>query len=431
MCARRDRNSRQRPRSRGRGLAMIEDRAELEALRRAYDLLEHPGLAARISDLVGTPIERGFQLLPERWGQVVNEASRKAIESSLSVALGTMDAGYAGAASNFWHKAAATASGATGGAFGLMALSVELPLSTTIMLRSIADIARAGREALAAPDALAMPAGACAGWSLESRRCSRSRLLRRQGSAGAHYFRGGIAYRAKRVEPEIGAGCRTPGLAGRGTLFDRGFRKGCGAGGTSGRRVRRRRDQRDIHRPFPGHGARTLHRSPAGTHPRQRDGATRLGGTRRWGVGTTATARWSFEDSSEGIVRFRLISIDEIRESPLRRIKFRAWERTTLPHDYQPGQVFFHGADGNNLQGPSGYLGYRSWYLRGRPHDRRAASFGNRGAHGRANAGLRSLVRRAVGIRSRPVRSRRARAEPARTGRTNGTLDRRRAAGLG
>src|SRR6056297_1627545 len=135
MCARRDRNSRQRPRSRGRGLAMIEDRAELEALRRAYDLLEHPGLAARISDLVGTPIERGFQLLPERWGQVVNEASRKAIESSLSVALGTMDAGYAGAA------------------FGLMALSVELPLSTTIMLRSIADIARAQGEKLDQPEA--------------------------------------------------------------------------------------------------------------------------------------------------------------------------------------------------------------------------------------------------------------------------------------
>lgn len=132
---------------------MIDDTNELEELRRAYDLLEHPGLAARISDLVGTPIERGFELLPERWGQVVNDASRKAIESSLSVALGTMDATYAGAASNFWHKAAATASGATGGAFGLAALAVELPISTTIMLRSIADIARAEGENLAQPEA--------------------------------------------------------------------------------------------------------------------------------------------------------------------------------------------------------------------------------------------------------------------------------------
>jgi len=132
---------------------MIDDPTALEDLRRAHDMLEHPGLAARISDLVGTPIERGFELLPERWGQVVNEASRKAIEASLSVALGTMDAKYVGAASNLWHKAAATASGATGGAFGLAALALELPISTTIMLRSIADIARAEGENLEQPEA--------------------------------------------------------------------------------------------------------------------------------------------------------------------------------------------------------------------------------------------------------------------------------------
>src|SRR5687768_8033725 len=39
-------------------------------------------------------------------------------------------------------------SGAAGGAFGLPALIVELPISTTIMCRSIADIARANGESL-------------------------------------------------------------------------------------------------------------------------------------------------------------------------------------------------------------------------------------------------------------------------------------------
>ena len=39
------------------------------------------------------------------------------------------------------HKIAAAASGAAGGALGLAALSWELPISTTLMLRSIADIA--------------------------------------------------------------------------------------------------------------------------------------------------------------------------------------------------------------------------------------------------------------------------------------------------
>ena len=44
------------------------------------------------------------------------------------------------------------ATGAGGGAFGLAGLPVELPLSTTIMLRSIADIARSEGESLAAPE---------------------------------------------------------------------------------------------------------------------------------------------------------------------------------------------------------------------------------------------------------------------------------------
>lgn len=44
------------------------------------------------------------------------------------------------------HKFAAATSGAVGGAFGLLALSVELPISTTIMLRSVADIAKSEGE---------------------------------------------------------------------------------------------------------------------------------------------------------------------------------------------------------------------------------------------------------------------------------------------
>ena len=49
------------------------------------------------------------------------------------------------------HKLAAAASGAVGGALGLAALPVELPISTTILLRSIAEIARDEGEDLSAP----------------------------------------------------------------------------------------------------------------------------------------------------------------------------------------------------------------------------------------------------------------------------------------
>src|SRR5262245_5894011 len=57
------------------------------------------------------------------------------------------------AGSQHLHKALATASGAAGGAFGLATLPIELPVSTIIMLRSIAEIARSEGEDLSDPEA--------------------------------------------------------------------------------------------------------------------------------------------------------------------------------------------------------------------------------------------------------------------------------------
>lgn len=126
---------------------------EIEDLRLAKDLLENPGLAAKISNVVGAPIEKGFDLLPKKWAAVVNEATRKAIETALDIALLTMDHNKSPVASNWWHKLAIGTTGAAGGAFGLPALTIELPVSTTIMLRSIADIARSEGEDLRTPEA--------------------------------------------------------------------------------------------------------------------------------------------------------------------------------------------------------------------------------------------------------------------------------------
>jgi hypothetical protein len=49
-------------------------------------------------------------------------------------------------ASTITHKILSGVSGALGGAFGLPALAVELPISSSIILRSIADIARSEGE---------------------------------------------------------------------------------------------------------------------------------------------------------------------------------------------------------------------------------------------------------------------------------------------
>ena len=39
---------------------------ELDDLRRAKGLLEHPGLAAKLSAIAGAPVERGLKMLPKR-----------------------------------------------------------------------------------------------------------------------------------------------------------------------------------------------------------------------------------------------------------------------------------------------------------------------------------------------------------------------------
>ena len=43
-----------------------------EALRCAKALLENPGLAAKITGLIGMPIEKALKLLPDKWAEVVN-----------------------------------------------------------------------------------------------------------------------------------------------------------------------------------------------------------------------------------------------------------------------------------------------------------------------------------------------------------------------
>jgi len=127
--------------------------SEISELRGAKELLENPGLAAKVSNYVGSPIEKGLKKLPESWSAAVNDVARKSIERALDIALLTMDRDVRGASSNWWHKLAVVATGVGGGAFGLPALAIELPVSTTIMLRSIADIARSEGEDLRCADA--------------------------------------------------------------------------------------------------------------------------------------------------------------------------------------------------------------------------------------------------------------------------------------
>ena len=115
---------------------------DLRDLFYAKSLLENPGLTARLANLLGSPIEKGFRMLPKGWSESVHKTTKAALVKALELAVASLGSRDRRKASERFHKMLVGASGGIGGAFGLASLPIELPFSTTIMLRSIADIAR-------------------------------------------------------------------------------------------------------------------------------------------------------------------------------------------------------------------------------------------------------------------------------------------------
>ncbi len=124
-----------------------EDR---EALRRAVHALEGPSYVARLSAVAGRPVELLGQALPVPVSDVISRATQAALTRALRYALKTIPKEGRNPETRA-HKALAMLSGAMGGALGISAVLMELPISTTIMLRSIARIAQSEGEDLADP----------------------------------------------------------------------------------------------------------------------------------------------------------------------------------------------------------------------------------------------------------------------------------------
>ncbi|GAB7539305.1 EcsC family protein [Burkholderia sp. 3C] len=136
---------------------------DLDTLRRAKLALESPSLTMKLTSVVGAPIEKMIARLPGFATDKINDATELALRKCLHLALRTLgrSGGVASIGetsdkpdkpSNFLHKLAVATTGAAGGAFGLFALPVELPVTTTLMFRSICDIARSEGEDLASID---------------------------------------------------------------------------------------------------------------------------------------------------------------------------------------------------------------------------------------------------------------------------------------
>lgn len=119
--------------------------AALEELEQAWLALERPSFAAQLSSILGTPLEQILRLLPADWANRLRGAAEAAVVHAYDLAAPTLDGGDP-ASGPAAHRLAAAAAGALGGFFGLPALLVELPTTTLLMLRAIADVARSNGE---------------------------------------------------------------------------------------------------------------------------------------------------------------------------------------------------------------------------------------------------------------------------------------------
>jgi EcsC protein family len=123
------------------------DYADLQA---AVAKLESQGFAMKIASTLGMPIEALLHRLPLPAQSAIQTAVDKALVQCLRIAV------KAHRPSALVHKrshtAAAAIAGAVGGFFGLPGLLVELPITTTVMLHSIVEIARSYGEDFSSPE---------------------------------------------------------------------------------------------------------------------------------------------------------------------------------------------------------------------------------------------------------------------------------------
>jgi hypothetical protein len=134
---------------------LVLNAADQADLARAIVRLERSNLVIRLADYAGEPINKIVRALPEATQRKVQAAVHRALLECAHVAIRSLDQPAAKRASNKPPKLApkliAGIAGGISGFAGLAALPIELPITTTNMLRAIAAIARAEGESLADP----------------------------------------------------------------------------------------------------------------------------------------------------------------------------------------------------------------------------------------------------------------------------------------
>ena len=127
-----------------------EDYQDLQTVVR---LLENPGFAMRLVNWLGVPIEFFIRALPYPISLGLRWMTHRALGKALWVAVLTLRKKNSIRPSKWRPRGLVLLSGVMGGFWGLPGLILELPVSTTIMLRAIAEVARSEGEDLASIEA--------------------------------------------------------------------------------------------------------------------------------------------------------------------------------------------------------------------------------------------------------------------------------------
>lgn len=124
-------------------------RAELEA---AVVVLEGVSLPVRLASIVGSSVEALKRGLPAPAQKMLDAAVQRALVIALKAAMRSRPGHNPTRLPQRWlHRGMLAASGASGGALGLPGTVLELPVSTTLLLRQIAAIAAEQGEDLRDP----------------------------------------------------------------------------------------------------------------------------------------------------------------------------------------------------------------------------------------------------------------------------------------
>ena len=124
---------------------------EARALQRAVAILEGKSFVGRLTELTGEPVSLMLRRLPAPVTRQINRTVRRALFQALDVALYKMGSTWLPEPPPALFQFASGIAGGVSGFFGMAALAVELPVTTTMMLRSIAGIAVRNGERLDQP----------------------------------------------------------------------------------------------------------------------------------------------------------------------------------------------------------------------------------------------------------------------------------------